>query len=90
MGDGYLVDKILDKTGMKGTGAMAVLHALETLEFASVEHRRRDILLHYKRHRTHEHCSGSHQASGPCSRQRSFQWRRPPLRPHWMAASCRA
>lgn len=87
-GDGFLVDKIQDKTGMKGTGAA----------WCGTEVR----LSRRRPGRTADHPDKSHtkrlssvrccvpQASGQCSRRPSCRWRRPPLRLRWTAASCRA
>ena len=39
MGDGFLVDKILDKTGMKGTGASHARAGLPARQLSSALHR---------------------------------------------------
>ena len=50
MGDGFLVDKILDKTGMKGTGATCVRAVLLSLVAAGSElHSQRKTLAHGNR-----------------------------------------
>jgi 6-phosphogluconate dehydrogenase, C-terminal domain len=86
-GDGFLVDKILDKTGMKGTGAAQ----RQVTYCTAVQRQLTPTAFLRKVQQAAEHVPLLvAQASGRCSRQRSWQWRRPPLRLHWMAASCQA